>query len=59
MASDVELDPELEADDEGEAPSFGERIVTLEAGAAGRLDKALAEALPELSRATSSGSSPI
>jgi 23S rRNA pseudouridine1911/1915/1917 synthase len=51
MADEVDPDAELEADDEGGAPPFGERVVTLDAGAAGRLDKALAERLPELSRA--------
>ncbi len=40
-----------DAEDEAAAAPFGERVVTLEAGAAGRLDKALAERLPELSRA--------
>jgi len=52
MASEVDLDPELEPEDEGAAaPPFGERVVTLGAEAAGRIDKALAERLPELSRA--------
>jgi 23S rRNA pseudouridine1911/1915/1917 synthase len=43
-------EPDDDADD-GAAPSFGERVVSLEADAAGRLDKALTERLPELSRA--------
>jgi 23S rRNA pseudouridine1911/1915/1917 synthase len=49
MASEA---PRLDEDDEEDAEvPFGERIVTLEADAAGRVDKALAERLPELSRA--------
>jgi 23S rRNA pseudouridine1911/1915/1917 synthase len=38
-------------DEDDDRPAFGERIVTLDGEAAGRIDKALAEALPELSRA--------
>ena len=48
-------DDDDEADVGADAPdaaaAFGERIVTLDGGAGGRVDKALAERLPELSRA--------
>ena len=41
----------IEDDEDDDAAPFGERVVTLEPGAAGRIDKALAQRLPELSRA--------
>jgi 23S rRNA pseudouridine1911/1915/1917 synthase len=50
MASEAELEPDDDADAAGEAPAYGERIVTLEVPD-GRIDKALAGRLPELSRA--------
>jgi 23S rRNA pseudouridine1911/1915/1917 synthase len=53
VTSDAAGPPEIVAEiDEDEAPAYGERIVTLAPGqATGRIDKALAGLLPELSRA--------
>ncbi len=44
-------EPQIDDDDEAGGATFGERIVAIEADASGRIDKALAERLPELSRA--------
>jgi 23S rRNA pseudouridine1911/1915/1917 synthase len=41
----------IDEDEDDDRPAFGERIVTLDGEPAGRIDKVLAERLPELSRA--------